>query len=68
MSILFPPGLHVSIIVGVLATYLKLKNKKITCHSFHAIMSGAFVDMVCFDKTGTLTEPKIRLSELILVK
>jgi cation-transporting ATPase 13A3/4/5 len=56
ITITVPPGLPVSMTIGIIFAVEKLKSKGIFCISPNKIISGGRVKFACFDKTGTLTE------------
>lgn len=55
ITVTIPPGLPVSMTLGIIYAVEKLKKKNIYCTSQNNIIKGGRVNHVCFDKTGTLT-------------
>jgi cation-transporting ATPase 13A2 len=56
VTVTIPPGLPVSMTLGIIYAVEKMQKKNIFCTSQNNIIKGGRVNQVCFDKTGTLTE------------
>ena len=55
ITVTIPPGLPVSMTLGIIYAVEKLQKKNIFCTSQNNIIKGGRVNQLCFDKTGTLT-------------
>jgi cation-transporting ATPase 13A2 len=55
VTVTIPPGLPVSMTLGIIYAVEKLERKSIFCTSQNNVIKGGSVTQVCFDKTGTLT-------------
>ena len=56
ITVTVPPGLPISMTIGIVYALEKMKKQDIYCIVPDKVIFGGGVDYVCFDKTGTLTE------------
>ncbi|KJZ75510.1 hypothetical protein HIM_04973 [Hirsutella minnesotensis 3608] len=56
ITIVVPPALPATLVIGTNFAIGRLKKKSIFCISPQRVNVGGKLDLMCFDKTGTLTE------------
>jgi cation-transporting P-type ATPase 13A2 len=56
ITIVVPPALPATLMIGTNFALSRLRKKQIYCISPQRVNVGGKLDVICFDKTGTLTE------------
>ena len=62
---MIPEGLYLLTSLALVASVLRLAQRKTLVHELKSIETLARVDTLCVDKTGTITEPDMAVEELI---
>ena len=62
---MIPEGLYLLTSLALVASVLRLANRRTLVHSMDCIETLARVDTLCVDKTGTITEPKMTVDDVV---
>lgn len=65
---MIPEGLYLLTSLALVASVIRLANRRTLVHDMGCIETLARVDTLCVDKTGTITEPKMNVDELVLLQ
>ena len=62
---MIPEGLYLLTSLALVASVIRLANRRTLVHDMGCIETLARVDTLCVDKTGTITEPKMTVDDIV---
>ena len=62
---MIPEGLYLLTSLALVASVIRLANRRTLVHDMGCIETLARVDTLCVDKTGTITEPKMTVDDVV---
>ncbi len=62
---MIPEGLYLLTTVALVASTVRLAQKKTLVHDMKCIETLARVDVLCVDKTGTITQPEMNVERIV---
>ena len=62
---MIPEGLYLLTSLALVASVIRLSNRRTLVHDMGCIETLARVDTLCVDKTGTITEPKMTVDDIV---
>ncbi len=62
---MIPEGLYLLTSLALVASVIRLANRRTLVHDMGCIETLARVDTLCVDKTGTITQPQMTLDEVV---
>ena len=62
---MIPEGLYLLTSLALVASVIRLANRRTLVHDMSCIETLARVDTLCVDKTGTITEPKMTVDDIV---
>ena len=62
---MIPEGLYLLTSLALVASVIRLANRRTLVHDMGCIETLARVDTLCVDKTGTITEPKMAVDDIV---
>ncbi len=65
---MIPEGLYLLTSLALMASVIRLANRRTLVHDMDCIETLARVDTLCVDKTGTITEPKMTVEDVVLLQ